>query len=1668
MANARREVDLVVKAKDDAAKVIDAITGAINKMIGSQENLLKSAGKVDGTFGELVSAVGEFEKVLKGSSGTDRLAQDLAKAEKAMASLRAQVTQTEGDLAGLKQQQNAAATSTAKLRTESQKLDGQLASQNVKLEKAEKKHKEIVAALREHTTEQNKIARSIPTTTNNIFKQIAAITEQQAKYDSLSAAMLATAEPAKKLVREFNTAGTTLQKMQVGLTETRAKLEAQIGSLEQAQAVTRDFEASIAGSNAALTGQRGEIAQTTATLKNLKDEIKESVTSTRQLEDAVEKTGLTLDRTKGQTAAAEQNFEKLGASVAEAEARMDALAAAARGPLKAAMSAQQSALDRIKNAYASVQGEIAQVATAISRAGVPTREMSETFVRLQGVLRDIKAELNTTRAGLQGMQNDYRGLTGDTAQLAGVTERFEASLKQSAASLKASQAAAAGAAGSARTLATASAQAASNMGRVAQEVRQTAGATSTAAASTNKLSDAYRRLYGESRQAMSYTQRLRGEVLSLISAYGGIFGVIQALTGVVDATAKIESAQVRLQSLTGGNIQAAGEEFEFVRRTATRLGIDIGLLADEYTKFAAATKNTVIQGKSTRDIFMRVAEAGRVTGLSMDDMSGIFRAIIQIASKGKVQLEELSGQLGDRLPGALQIMADGLGVTTEELLSMTKEGQVSSAALLNFAIQLDKRYGEQLPAALKKTAAQMGFFQNAVTEALLAFGQGGFIEGFNDLLGKLTETLKSADFKTFLQTLSAGFGLLAQALGVVAENWRLLTIAALAFVGIKLLPFLGSALTAFANFTTSVKASNAAMLATSSAAAGAAGGVGIFARALIGLRAVLTGLLASTGVGLAIVAISTGITYWASATDSATEAMERHNEIVQQAKGAYDQAGLSVQEWRKEVAALTNTEILLNTADLSKQLQDARDEIGSIANSLRDAESMIPSLNKNSAVDKQRAELAKLVDEFVKGSRDAANFRDELDKIAQSATNDFIKSTAEGLILASKNTGKWEEAIKRNNDILIARNGTAKEAEAALRRLAGVTDEAAAATDKASASVESYKSALEGIKAFIPGLAQELERLKDSAKLDSLVADLMKMGPLSRQQLDLISQARSSINSKYTDYAAQYTSTRGKPQGEELESLVRSATKLAAENSYDVKDILTLIHYESGFRSQVMGGAGGNYFGLFQASPDVRQQYGIGPGSSVEEQVKALGKYLTDRGVKPGDGLLPMYAAVNAGNAKNINASDENNGGLPGSVLDKTLSEKMKESRRISEGLLEAYSGISKEVETTVDKQEEQRKKLAEMVLSEQEALRIAEVENKFKDADLVTRTTEVELEKARLAAKREGKDLDPELEAAIRKRVELQEREKSNQDQINDKKKAAEEVEGRFNALIQQREALLKQAEALSAAGNTAGAAQAIQQATGLKTAIDQAAESAIAMWQKIGGPEAQAAIEKIRLAALESKNLSNAGNATAAMWQQTGQIIGDNLVNAFDEFAQAVANGENAWKALGVAIQKAAAQILIDIGKMIVRQAIFNAISGIFGLKPGANGLFHEGTGSGTFGSQAPNRSRSISPMAWSNAPRFHTGYNGGLKNNEMAAIVERNEAILTEDSPFHPQNQNATLAAAAGAGRASGMPNIKIVNAIDAGDFVSEGLNTGVGETAMLNFMRKNKNAFKEVMS
>lgn len=139
------------------------------------------------------------------------------------------------------------------------------------------------------------------------------------------------------------------------------------------------------------------------------------------------------------------------------------------------------------------------------------------------------------------------------------------------------------------------------------------------------------------------------------------------------------------------------------------------------------------------------------------------------------------------------------------------------------------------------------------------------------------------------------------------------------------------------------------------------------------------------------------------------------------------------------------------------------------------------------------------------------------------------------------------------------------------------------------------------------------------------------------------------------------------------QAIVASAKRLGV----DPLDLGTAMSYETGgkFDPALWGGKNGNYLGLIQFGPDERKKYGVHEGQSAGDQVVAAENFLRDRGVKPGMGLPDIYSTINAGSPGRYSASDANNGGAPGTVMDK-VTQQMGPHRANAANLLGMEAGM--------------------------------------------------------------------------------------------------------------------------------------------------------------------------------------------------------------------------------------------------------------------------------------------------------------------------------------------------------------------------------------------------------
>jgi tape measure domain-containing protein len=202
--------------------------------------------------------------------------------------------------------------------------------------------------------------------------------------------------------------------------------------------------------------------------------------------------------------------------------------------------------------------------------------------------------------------------------------------------------------------------------------------------------------------------------------YLGMAAVVATTLTSLNASAQFDAQNIAIDFATGGN---GAENVAFVTELSDRLGLSLQASREGYKQFAAATRDTPLQGQATNDIYEGVALAGGAMRLSAEQMQGAYLALGQIQSKGRVQAEELRGQLGERIPGAFKIAADAMGVTQAELNKMLEGGKLASEDFLpKFGAQLKKVFGEDAMAVAQGPAAAMERFTSSVYKLQVAFG----------------------------------------------------------------------------------------------------------------------------------------------------------------------------------------------------------------------------------------------------------------------------------------------------------------------------------------------------------------------------------------------------------------------------------------------------------------------------------------------------------------------------------------------------------------------------------------------------------------------------------------------------------------------------------------------------------------------------------------------------------------------------------------------------------------------------------------------------------------------------------------------------------------------------------------------------------------------------------
>ncbi|EPY8569781.1 tape measure protein [Shigella flexneri] len=260
---------------------------------------------------------------------------------------------------------------------------------------------------------------------------------------------------------------------------------------------------------------------------------------------------------------------------------------------------------------------------------------------------------------------------------------------------------------------------------VREAIAKARGHTST---SINNTSDAF--------------NNLASNAIKLSGAFYSVMGALNAYKAIMNAGLKRDSAQRAAKFVLGDK---ASEAEVFIRNLADKTGLNISEGLSSYAKFAAGAQGSMSQ-EQTQELFGNATAMSRLMGLSNDELNGILKAFEQMASKGKIQAEELRGQLGDRMAGAFKLFAEALGMTATELDKAMKDGKILSSDTLpkvakQMGLMIDKAGGWAEVA--KSTQTALGKLANNWDDTMVKIFSGsqdelnGFLSSLSNLLSEM-------------------------------------------------------------------------------------------------------------------------------------------------------------------------------------------------------------------------------------------------------------------------------------------------------------------------------------------------------------------------------------------------------------------------------------------------------------------------------------------------------------------------------------------------------------------------------------------------------------------------------------------------------------------------------------------------------------------------------------------------------------------------------------------------------------------------------------------------------------------------------------------------------------------------------------------------------------------
>lgn len=199
----------------------------------------------------------------------------------------------------------------------------------------------------------------------------------------------------------------------------------------------------------------------------------------------------------------------------------------------------------------------------------------------------------------------------------------------------------------------------------------------------------------------------------------------------------------------------SSRNMDYLNGAIARLHLPMKETYESFSEMQAGFYGTGIEGEKLRKVFEGIATASSVLHLNPEQFSRTTYALKEIGELGTVQMRQMR-MLAFALPGAMNIAARSMGMTSAQFHEAMKKGEIKSSDFLpKFAESLSEHFTPGLGNAGKSLIAQMNDEKNSILKLMLDMG-----DKLTPLFSHILSTISSVvgQIKSVWDSLTANTG----------------------------------------------------------------------------------------------------------------------------------------------------------------------------------------------------------------------------------------------------------------------------------------------------------------------------------------------------------------------------------------------------------------------------------------------------------------------------------------------------------------------------------------------------------------------------------------------------------------------------------------------------------------------------------------------------------------------------------------------------------------------------------------------------------------------------------------------------------------------------------------------------------------------------------------------